>query len=71
MQLNSISGRTYNDLAQYPVFPWILTDYTSENIDLNDESIYRDLSKPIGALNESRAKEIKTRFVNVYFHIKS
>ena len=71
MQLNSISGRTYNDLAQYPVFPWILTDYTSENIDLNDESIYRDLSKPIGALNESRAEEIKTRFVNLRFHIKS
>ena len=71
MQLNSISGRTYNDLAQYPVFPWILADYFSENIDLNDESIYRDLSKPTGALNESRAKEIKTRFVNLCFRIKS
>ena len=71
MQLNSISGRTYNYLAQYPVFPWILTDYFSENIDLNDESIYRDLSKPTGALNESRAKEIKTRFVNLCFRIKS
>jgi len=22
MQLNTIAGRTYNDLTQYPVFPW-------------------------------------------------
>lgn len=61
MQLNTISGRTYNDLAQYPVFPWILIDYTSDSIDLNDESIYRDLLKPVGALNERKAKEIKNR----------
>lgn len=62
MQLNTISGRTYNDLAQYPVFPWILIDYTSDSIDLNDESIYRDLLKPVGALNERKAKEIKNRY---------
>ncbi|XP_065679524.1 neurobeachin-like protein 1 isoform X2 [Hydra vulgaris] len=62
MHLNTISGRTYNDLSQYPVFPWILSDYVSEKIDLNDESIYRDLSKPVGALNEERAKEINERY---------
>jgi Beige/BEACH domain len=22
MQLNTLAGRTYNDLNQYPVFPW-------------------------------------------------
>lgn len=22
MQLNTLSGRTYNDLTQYPIFPW-------------------------------------------------
>lgn len=64
MELNTISGRTYNDLAQYPVFPWILSDYTSETIDLNDPSIYRDLSKPIGALNESRLEMLRERFEN-------
>ena len=46
--------RTYNDLTQYPVFPWILTDYESKTIDLNDNKVYRDLSKPIGALNPTR-----------------
>lgn len=30
MHLNTIAGRTYNDLMQYPVFPWIIADYKSE-----------------------------------------
>eukprot|EP01156_Anaeramoeba_ignava_P002117 Anaeramoba_ignava/a217599_28.p1 GENE.a217599_28~~a217599_28.p1 ORF type:complete len:713 (+),score=250.60 a217599_28:320-2458(+) len=51
MYLNTISGRTYQDLSQYPVFPWILSDYESEKLDLNDPKIFRDLSKPIGLLN--------------------
>lgn len=38
-------GRTYNDLNQYPVFPWILTNYESEELDLSLPSNYRDLSK--------------------------
>nr|GFC77354.1 hypothetical protein [Tanacetum cinerariifolium] len=24
MQLNTLAGRSYNDITQYPVFPWIL-----------------------------------------------
>lgn len=39
------TGRTYNDLNQYPVFPWILTNYESEELDLSQPSNYRDLSK--------------------------
>lgn len=38
-------GRSYNDLGQYPVFPWILKDYTSENLDLQNPASFRDLSK--------------------------
>ena len=30
MHLNTLAGRSYNDLMQYPVFPWILADYHSE-----------------------------------------
>lgn len=33
--LNRISGRTFNDLSQYPVFPWILNEYFSSCILLN------------------------------------
>jgi len=45
MYLNTISGRTYQDLNQYPIFPWIIADYESEKLDLNAPSTYRDLSK--------------------------
>ncbi|XP_077064158.1 neurobeachin isoform X5 [Siphateles boraxobius] len=55
MFLNTIAGRTYNDLNQYPVFPWVLTNYESEELDLTIPSNFRDLSKPIGALNPKRA----------------
>lgn len=53
--LNTISGRTFNDLNQYPVFPWVITNYESEELDLTLPSNFRDLSKPIGALNPKRA----------------
>lgn len=38
-------GRSFSDLSQYPVFPWILKDYTSDEINLKNPAIYRDLSK--------------------------
>ncbi|KAJ8262151.1 hypothetical protein GJAV_G00163030 [Gymnothorax javanicus] len=60
--LNTISGRTYNDLNQYPVFPWVITNYDSEELDLTLPSNYRDLSKPIGALNPKRAAFFSERF---------
>ncbi|CAF0746128.1 unnamed protein product [Didymodactylos carnosus] len=62
MYLNTIAGRTYQDLNQYPVCPWIIADYESEKIDLNSPATYRDLSKPIGALNPTR----KAFFVDRY-----
>ncbi|XP_029007052.1 lipopolysaccharide-responsive and beige-like anchor protein isoform X4 [Betta splendens] len=60
--LNTISGRTYNDLNQYPVFPWVLTNYESEELDLTLPSNFRDLSKPIGALNPKRAAFFSDRY---------
>ena len=54
MQLNTLAGRSYNDLNQYPVFPWVLADYTSDTLDLNQPSTFRDLSKPVGALDAKR-----------------
>ena len=62
MFVNTIAGRSYQDLNQYPVFPWILTNYESETIDINDQSNYRDLSKPIGALNPQRESSFKDRY---------
>ncbi|KQS29730.1 uncharacterized protein Dere_GG18745, isoform D [Drosophila erecta] len=62
MFLNTIAGRTYNDLNQYPIFPWVLTNYESKDLDLSLPSNYRDLSKPIGALNPSRRAYFEERY---------
>ncbi|OMO78627.1 hypothetical protein CCACVL1_14249 [Corchorus capsularis] len=64
MQLNTLAGRSYNDITQYPVFPWILSDYSSNNLDLADPLAYRDLSKPIGALNPDRLKKFQERYAS-------
>ncbi|KAJ4848486.1 BEACH domain-containing protein C2 [Turnera subulata] len=85
MLLNTLAGRSYNDITQvgflgnlafkcvdcafdpniflqYPVFPWILSDYSSQTLDLSDPSSYRDLSKPVGALNPDRLKKFQERY---------
>lgn len=54
MLLNTISGRSYNDLSQYPIFPWILADYTSSKLNLSDQRSFRDLKWPMGAQNENQ-----------------
>lgn len=60
--LNLISGRTYQDLMQYPVFPWILSDYESPSLDLNGPENYRNLSKPIAIQHP----ENEEHYVNSY-----
>jgi hypothetical protein len=63
LHLNLLSGRSFNDICQYPVFPWVLADYTSDEVpDLTDKKSFRDLSKPVGALNPKRMEEFLDRF---------
>lgn len=62
MLLNKFGGRSYHDISQYPVFPWILSDYTSATIDLNNPDSYRDLSKPIGAISEDSRQDAIRRY---------
>ncbi|XP_023910441.2 BEACH domain-containing protein B isoform X2 [Quercus suber] len=64
MILNTLAGRSYNDLTQYPVFPWILADYSSEVLDFNKSSTFRDLSKPVGALDLKRFEVFEDRYRN-------
>jgi WD40 repeat protein len=75
MYLNTTSGRTYNDLNQYPVFPWVIKWYdetkdfhieqvladSQPQLNIWTEHVFRDLSKPIGALNEKRLASILER----------
>ncbi|PIN24790.1 hypothetical protein CDL12_02480 [Handroanthus impetiginosus] len=62
MHLNTLAGRGYNDLTQYPVFPWVLADYESENLDLLDPKTFRKLDKPMGCQTSEREDEFKRRY---------
>ncbi|CAF4114612.1 unnamed protein product, partial [Adineta steineri] len=62
MHLNTLAGRSYNDLMQYPVFPWILNDYDSKELNLINPNTFRDLSKPMGAQTDNRLVQFQKRF---------
>lgn len=64
MCLNTLAGRSYNDLMQYPVFPWIVANYEDEELDLTDPETFRDLSKPMGAQTPDRLKQFKKRYAD-------
>jgi hypothetical protein len=57
MILNKFSSRSFNNLSQYPVFPWVLKDYKSEELNLKNEESFRNLKFPVSAQTpESREK---------------
>ncbi|KAJ1421572.1 BEACH domain-containing protein [Ochromonadaceae sp. CCMP2298] len=62
MQINAAAGRSFQDLTQYPVFPWIIADYTSNTLDLEDPRTFRDLTKPMGAIGSRRAQQYRDRY---------
>ncbi|KAI5395086.1 protein SPIRRIG [Lathyrus oleraceus] len=62
MHLNTLAGRGYSDLTQYPVFPWVLADYESENLDLSDPKTFRRLDKPMGCQTPEGEEEFKKRY---------
>ncbi|KAL4484225.1 hypothetical protein ABPG72_003509 [Tetrahymena utriculariae] len=62
MALNSLSSRSLNDINQYYVFPWIIKDYKSEHININNKDIFRDLKQPLGMLNYDRYLEYDEKF---------
>lgn len=62
MLVNTMAGRSFNDLTQYPVFPWVLADYTSEELDLTNPKTFRDFAKPMGCQTPARAAEFRDRY---------
>jgi factor associated with neutral sphingomyelinase activation len=63
--LNDVAGRTFADMSQYPVVPWVLKDFSSAALDLADPSSFRDLAKPIGALNPARLRAFRERYADM------
>ncbi|KAF7992714.1 hypothetical protein HCN44_005058 [Aphidius gifuensis] len=66
MCLNKLAGRSYNDLMQYPVFPFVLADYTSKKINLNNSNIYRNFKKPMAIQDEKNEQH----YINNYNYLK-
>ncbi|XP_053670870.1 lysosomal-trafficking regulator [Anopheles nili] len=64
--LNQISGRTYHDLMQYPVFPWVLANYDTRILDLLAERSFRLLEKPISVQH----RELEKHYINNYNHLR-
>jgi factor associated with neutral sphingomyelinase activation len=65
LYLNTMGSRSFSDLSQYPIFPWIITNYEDEEeFDIGEAKNYRDLSKPIGALNPEKFETFYKNFKN-------
>ena len=45
MQLNKLSGRTFNDLMQYPVYPHVICSFNQEILDLSLRENYRYVNR--------------------------
>ena len=72
MWLNVFGGRSYNDLSQYPVIPWILCDYSRKELKeeelLQDKTLYRDLSLPLGMIANNDKGERRDGYI---YNLKS
>lgn len=57
MIINDFAGRSINDISQYYIFPWTVTNFQAKSIDkqfLSNPKNFRALNKPIGQLNKKR-----------------
>ena len=50
-------------MTQYPVFPWVLADYESFCLDLEQAGTFRDFTSPMGALTAARREAAEERFI--------
>ncbi|KAL0225444.1 hypothetical protein RCL1_003356 [Eukaryota sp. TZLM3-RCL] len=62
MIANICAGRSHDDISQYPVLPWLFSDYSSSSLSLSSINHYRDLTKPMGAQSPSRAAVFQERY---------
>ena len=65
---NIYGNRSFRDISQYPVFPWIIADYKTDTFDeiINNKHI-RKLDLPMGLMTiNEKAKERKEGYINTY-----
>jgi hypothetical protein len=59
--LNLAAGRSFNNPSQYPIIPWVYVDCQAEKLDLTNAANFRDLTKPLGALNLERLNDLRAQ----------
>ena len=70
MWLNLYSNRSYSDILQYPIFPWIITKFDEDNIRLDKD--IRDFSLPMGMMTlNDKGKERKQSYITHYEQMKA
>ena len=68
MWINIYGNRSFRDISQYPVFPWIMTDYNTKTFEevINKSSI-RNFKLPMGLLSiDNLGKERQEGYINTY-----
>ena len=61
--LNKLAGRSFNDLMQYPVFPFVLRDYHSHELDLEDPAAFRYVLPPSGTCCYLQVRAATCRYI--------
>ena len=61
--VNKFSGRSFNDLSQYPIFPWVIADYQSQSYEelqaqIKEDKGLRDLFTHTGIMSEGKIKKV-------------
>jgi len=57
MYINMACGRSFKDRYQYPIFPWIISDYQMNSFSMSKETL-RDITKPLALLNNDRLERL-------------
>uniref|UniRef100_A0A8C1QVI1 Neutral sphingomyelinase (N-SMase) activation associated factor n=1 Tax=Cyprinus carpio TaxID=7962 RepID=A0A8C1QVI1_CYPCA len=71
LHLNNLADRSVNDLSQYPVFPWVISDYSSTQLGQSPSNTDTHLRTPI--THTHAKKYLVFRFAESYVpyhHIK-
>ena len=70
MLLNLYGSRSFHDLNQYPVFPWIITDYESKKLPVlesKEKNIVRSFNTPMGMMDITpEAEERKLNYLETW-----
>ena len=69
MWINIYGNRSFRDIAQYPVFPWLLNKYESDNFKdlITNEDNIRDFRLPMGMISiDDRSKKRRESYLESY-----